>query len=131
MFYHELTDTYIQEGTDFELAGERFGASWLNQSTPEQKAAKHIRECTYEGTHGDDRYYFNSEERVRGVIRRVSIRRPQDMIDAMEANIARTNAQQYLISTDWYVTRMAEIGTEIPPEVQRERAAARTLLSSE
>ena len=32
----------------------------------------------------------------------------------------------YLTSTDWYVTRQAETGTPIPPEVLAGRAAARS-----
>lgn len=35
------------------------------------------------------------------------------------------DAREYLASTDWYVTRKAETGTEIPQEVLDARAAAR------
>lgn len=38
------------------------------------------------------------------------------------------NARAYLAETDWYITRMAETGKEIPPDVLALRAAARELL---
>lgn len=37
-------------------------------------------------------------------------------------------ASAYLAETDWYITRMAETGKEIPPDVLALRAAARELL---
>ena len=40
----------------------------------------------------------------------------------------KREARAYLADTDWYVTRMAETGREIPPDVLAQRAAARELL---
>ena len=37
-------------------------------------------------------------------------------------------ARAYLAGTDWYVTRMAETGKPIPPDVMAQRAASRELL---
>lgn len=37
-------------------------------------------------------------------------------------------ALAYLSSTDWYVTRFAETGKEIPTEISEKRAAARELI---
>ena len=44
-----------------------------------------------------------------------------------KATIATDEA--YLASTDWYVARFAETGTEIPDEIKAKRAAARTEIS--
>lgn len=38
---------------------------------------------------------------------------------------AKKQAKQYLANTDWYVTRYAETGAEIPAEVLTKRAQAR------
>lgn len=40
-------------------------------------------------------------------------------------------AQRYLDDTDWYVTRMAETGQPLPPNVSKRRAAARVRVTSE
>lgn len=131
MFFHAETNTYIREGTAFTINGEQFGAGWLNAATKEQKAAKGIVECTYEGLPQDDRYYFNTIEYDNGVVRTVSTRKPQEMIDGFMHSVAVEAAQRYLQETDWYVTRKAETGKEIPAEVTEKRTSARTLLSSE
>ena len=41
----------------------------------------------------------------------------------------RAEAQAYLDSTDWMVTRQAETGRPIPEDVKARRAAARETLS--
>lgn len=41
----------------------------------------------------------------------------------------KAEASAYLASTDWYVTRKAETGADIPADVSTQRAAARVLLS--
>ena len=41
---------------------------------------------------------------------------------------AKADAQAYLNSTDWYVVRMTETGTQIPDDVLTKRAEARSLL---
>jgi hypothetical protein len=38
-------------------------------------------------------------------------------------------AQMYLTTTDWYITRQAETGKEVPADVLEKRAAARLTLS--
>jgi hypothetical protein len=39
-------------------------------------------------------------------------------------------AQMYLATTDWYITRHAETGKEVPADVLEKRAAARLTLSN-
>lgn len=52
-----------------------------------------------------------------------------------DTQIARAEAVQLakdqLKSTDWYVIRMIEVGTEVPEEVKTQRAASRATLSQE
>ena len=42
---------------------------------------------------------------------------------------AKIEAQAYLNSTDWYVMRRLELGTDIPADVTQKRAEARALLN--
>ena len=48
---------------------------------------------------------------------------------ARDAEATRAEARAYLASTDWMVTRFAEKGTPIPPEVSAARESARRTLS--
>ena len=41
---------------------------------------------------------------------------------------ARAEARQYLLSTDWYITRFAETGVAVPEGVTAKRAEARAML---
>jgi len=45
--------------------------------------------------------------------------------DAMMQNTQNEISKQYLSSTDWYVTRFAETGVEVPADVATKRAEAR------
>jgi len=42
-----------------------------------------------------------------------------------EASITNKKARTYLASTDWYITRQAETGTEVPADILTKRAEAR------
>jgi hypothetical protein len=47
--------------------------------------------------------------------------------DIAKVEISTTNkrARKYLASTDWYITRQAETGAEVPADVLTKRAEAR------
>jgi hypothetical protein len=45
-------------------------------------------------------------------------------------NQQKYEAREYLTSTDWYASRLAETGTAIPADVLERRQNARSLLSS-
>lgn len=48
-----------------------------------------------------------------------------ELSDQEKQSIANLEAKEFLARTDWYVTRMAETGQEIPSEVLDARAKAR------
>jgi len=54
----------------------------------------------------------------------------QAQVDERDAKLkqeeANREAREYLTSTDWYVVRNAETGAEIPSEVLKKRAEARS-----
>lgn len=54
-----------------------------------------------------------------------------EQIAGAERAVLIKNAKTYLKETDWYVSRYAETGTEIPEEVLTKRAQARLDASEE
>ncbi len=48
-----------------------------------------------------------------------------EQIHMVEMNLKRINAKNYLNETDWYVTRKAETGVDIPADVLEKRTQAR------
>lgn len=61
MFYSTLDGKYINEGTQFTLDGVTYPSSWLNQSTPEQKASLGLEEVVATNTPFDPSYYWTGE----------------------------------------------------------------------
>lgn len=61
MFYATKQNKYIVEGNAFELDGVQYPAVWLNQSTPEMKAALGLEEVIATDSPADDRFYWVSE----------------------------------------------------------------------
>lgn len=55
----------------------------------------------------------------------------EEQIAETERAVLRRNAKAYLKETDWYISRYAETGTEIPAEVLTKRAQARIDASEE
>lgn len=49
----------------------------------------------------------------------------EEEIQQYEVSIRIMNAKKYLLETDWYITRQAEIGTPVPEDVLLKRAQAR------
>lgn len=62
MFYATKQNKYIVEGNAFELDGVQYPAVWLNQSTPEMKAALGLEEVIATDSPADDRFYWVSEQ---------------------------------------------------------------------
>lgn len=49
----------------------------------------------------------------------------EEEIQQYEVSIRILNAKKYLLETDWYITRQAEIGTPVPEDVLSKRTQAR------
>ena len=60
MFY-KAPNTYINEGTQFDIDGVTYPSSWLNQSTPEQKKALGLVEVVASNQPFDPKYYWTGE----------------------------------------------------------------------
>ena len=48
--------------------------------------------------------------------------------EADRRDAERIQSRAFLARTDWYVTRLTETGTPVPPDVSAEREAARRVL---
>lgn len=114
MFYREISDQYINEGMAFEIDGTQYPANWLNLSTPEDKEALGLEEVITVGERKDDRYYWVSEA-LNGAVMTITST-PKDLEAVRKACIDGLKASAYsiLLSSDWMITRNAEVGTEIP-----------------
>lgn len=70
--------------------------------------------------------YYRTEQDEAPYV--VYTRKSDAQIAEQELSAARAKATEYLHSTDWYVTRLAETGKAIPEEVLAGRAEARLVL---
>ena len=124
MFY-KAPNTYINEGTQFTIDGVTYPASWLNQSTPEQKAALGLEEVTTVGELKDAKYYWIGEQ-LSGSVRTLTAT-PKDLADVQKQAIAQVNASAYsiLFPTDYLSVKAFETGTEVPSEWATWRASIR------
>lgn len=98
-----------------EVGGDtiQFPANWLRLATPEEREAVGITEVP-DPTPVDQRFWWDT-----GI--------PKDHAQLVEQWIGQVKqtAGSLLSSTDWYVTRNAETGINIPQEVLDRRAEIR------
>lgn len=125
MFYRQESNQYINEGTQFTIDGVTYPANWLNQSTPEQKAALGLEEVTTVGELKDAKYYWIGEQ-LSGSVRTLTAT-PKDLADVQKQAIAQVNASAYsiLFPTDYLSVKAFETGTEVPSEWATWRASIR------
>jgi hypothetical protein len=116
MFWHKKSDTYINEGTQFDIDGVTYPASWLNQSSQEQKAALGLEEVTTVGELKDAKYYWIGEQ-LFGSVRTLTAT-PKDLADVQNQAIAQVNATAYsiLLPSDYMAGKAFETGTTVPTE---------------
>ena len=124
MFY-KAPNTYINEGTQFTIDGVTYPAQWLNNSTPEQKAALGLEEVTTVGELKDARYYWIGEQ-LSGSVRTLTAT-PKDLADVQKQAIAQVNASAYsiLLPSDYMAGKAFETGTAVPTEWAEWREAVR------
>ena len=120
----------LRQGRPFtDSNGIQYPGNWLKLTSDEEKAAVGI---TYEPDPApfDSRYYYSA-----GNPRPVDDGTDDDGNEytGLKTNFAReqkTIAGQMLSNTDWYVTRKAEIGVDVPADVSTYRAAVRTVCNA-
>jgi hypothetical protein len=124
---YKLGNLTLRIGRSFTANGVTYPSNWLQKSTEAEKTAIGI---TWEDdpVRADDRFYWNGD-----------INLPKAMEDTAEENGSTTvglktvhtqqvkqTANTLLNPTDWYITRKAEVGTEVPANVVTYRSAVRT-----
>ena len=113
MFYNAEYRQYIQEGTQFTLGGVTYPPSWLNQSTPEQKAAIGLVEVVATNNPADQTYYWVSETLKGPELTYTNT--PKDLDTVKQNTISQINQIAYslLFPSDWMVIKATETGTPV------------------
>ena len=127
MFYSTTTNTYIQEGTAFEINGIQYPQNWLNLSTPQEKAEIGLEEVIATNSPANQQYYWVSQELNGATL--TYINNPKDL-DTCKTNAVsqlRTTAYSILLPTDWMVVKSVETSTPIPTDWNTWRASVRTI----
>lgn len=126
MFYCTLNDSYINEGTQFEIDGVTYPPQWLNQSTPEQKAALGLEEVIATNQPYNPVYYWTGEILDKATLTYTGT--PKDLVDVQNNAITsvRQSAYALLLPTDWMVVKAFETSTPINPDWNAWRASVRT-----
>lgn len=126
MFYCTLTGQYIQEGTQFEINGITYPSVWLNQSTPEQKAALGLEEVVATNQPYNPVYYWTGEALDKATLTYTGT--PKDLTEVKTNAIAQVNSTAYslLFPTDWMVVKAFETSTKVPTSWNTWRAEIRT-----
>jgi hypothetical protein len=126
MFYSTTTNTYIQEGTAFEINEIQYPQNWLNLSTPQEKAEIGLEEVIATNSPANQQYYWVSQELNGATL--TYINNPKDL-DTCKTNAVsqlRTTAYTMLLPTDWMVVKSVETSTPIPSDWNTWRASIRT-----
>jgi hypothetical protein len=126
MFYSTTTNTYIQEGTAFEINGVQYPQNWLNLSTPQEKAEIGLEEVIATNSPANQQYYWVSQELNGASL--TYINNPKDL-DTCKTNAVsqlRNTAYTMLLPTDWMVVKSVETSTPIPSDWNTWRASIRT-----
>lgn len=126
MFYSTTTNTYIQEGSAFEINGVQYPANWLNLSSAKDKADLGLEEVIATNSPGDDRYYWVSQQLNRAMLTYVNT--PKDLVQVKASAVAQLRASAYsmLFPTDWMVIKALETSTPIDPAWNNWRSAIRS-----
>lgn len=127
----------------FEHDGVQYPANWLRLASPEERAAIGIEERPNPPT-WDQHFYWGYDENGSLIPKRLNDEPSFDedgnvMVDESGERIMQTGlktqwiaeqkrtAASLLAPTDWYVTRRAETGAAIPPEVLTYREEVRSV----
>ena len=115
MFYSTTTNSYIQEGTPFEINGVQYPSNWLNLSTPEEKAELGLEEVVATNQPANQTYYWVSETLDKATLTYTNT--PKDLTGVKSNAISQVNATAYsiLLPTDWMVVKAFETSTAIAP----------------
>jgi len=126
MFYSTTTQTYINEGTAFEINGVQYPANWLNLSTPQEKVDIGLEEVVATNQPADQIYYWVSETLNGAELTYTNT--PKDLLLVKTTALNQINAIAYsiLLPTDWMVVKSVETSTPINAAWNTWRQSIRT-----
>jgi hypothetical protein len=127
MFYSTTTNTYIQEGTAFEINGIQYPQNWLNLSTPQEKAEIGLEEVIATNSPANQQYYWVSQELNGATLTYINNPKDLDTCKTNAINQLRSTAYSILLPTDWMVVKSVETSTPIPTDWNTWRASVRTI----
>lgn len=116
MFYREESDQYIQEGVPFVVDGIQYPSTWLNTSTPEEKAALGLQEVVVIGYPANQMYYWVSEVLDKATLTITNTPKDMSVVRPLAKKQLEQQAYSLLFPSDWMITRKVETGTELQPE---------------
>ena len=105
MFYCTTTGQYINEGTQFTINDVTYPSVWLNQSTPEQKAALGLEEVIATNQPFNPVYYWTGETLNGATLTYTGT--PKDLADVQKQAVAQVDGTAYsiLLPTDYVEAR--------------------------
>lgn len=126
MFYCTTDGQYINEGTQFTIDGVTYPPQWLNQSTPEQKAALGLEEVVAVNQPYNPVYYWTGEILDQATLTYTGT--PKDLADVQKQAVAQVNQTAYtlLFPSDWMVVKAMETSTPVATDWATWRASIRT-----
>ena len=129
----------------FTLNGNQYSSQIFSIWTNEEKEAIGIYEVETDFTNFKDEYYYNNTNEIFEFKKGKAIRKwgkatakqLEDItnddnkitkgLKSQKISISKQQAAGLLQSTDWYVTRKSDIGTEIPQSIQDFRTEIRAI----
>ena len=125
MFYNAQYNQYVTEGTQFTLGDATYPPQWLNQSTPEQKAAIGLVEVVATNSPADQTYYWVSETLNGAELTYTNT--PKDLDTVKENAVIQVNNTAYslLFPSDWMVVKAVETQGTVPTDWNTYRADVR------
>jgi hypothetical protein len=129
-FYCTQNQSYIQEGTAFEVNGVQYPQNWLNLSTPEEKAELGLEEVVATNQPQNQVYYWVSETLTGPTLTYTNT--PKDLTQVKSTAIAQVNQTAYsiLLPSDWMVVKAVETSTKTPAAWDTYRQSVRTTATS-
>lgn len=105
MFYCTTDGQYIQEGTQFVIDGVTYPSVWLNQSTPEQKAALGLEEVVATNQPYNPVYYWTGETLDGATLTYTGTPKNLDEVKLNAINQVKQTAYTILQPTDYVEAR--------------------------
>jgi len=130
MFYSTLDGKYINEGQQFVIDGITYPNVWLNQSTPEQKAALGLEEVIATNQPYNPVYYWTGETLDKATLTYTGA--PKELKQVQQDAVAQLNQTAYtiLFPTDYMAARAFETGIAMLPQWATWRASIRATASA-